>query len=544
MTPNDPLDENKKSNSTITNTILAVYVGAAVALVVQFFGQIDQIFIDNIGIITILIILSILSITFYFQLIEKIRDTKFGSGLSIALSLVFLILIVASVNFGWFSFVGIGIWFIFFKAKHLHYLIKRTKKLPQTEKYLRNMFIVYFLLAIFSSSLGLVADLSGYQMLSMRTIPEEFESIDKTLRTSTIETSEKQILVQNLAIIKSHIESSNTIINYSFGVSGYLLLILLGWALYRALVYKRLRWTDVLGELRDFYNEQDSDPNGDNNGQGSSRTTLQGLLSIFRPFISIIAGLVAVSVYIATAIQPVVSESLLLFLVVFLTAGYGFIVNDIVDMEKDKIGHPRRALPRELITKKTAITFAFIFSIVSISISSLLPTNAILTNLTTLLLLSVYSYINKHHGFLANIITSVNSAFVLIIGMTVGQFHPLILWTSIAVFFLIFGREIILDIRDIESDKIFSKHSFPIRYGENKSILFSAIFFFFSSLITILLTIGFQDLFFGIFVGIGLNSILWISFLIYAVYRTQSTLRTFLICSRLALLLFLPGVLF
>jgi len=266
-------------------------------------------------------------------------------------------------------------------------------------------------------------------------------------------------------------------------------------------------------------------------------------LIVIRPLISSIAAATALSVYLATSSSSNMKTTISLFLVVFLTSAYGFILNDYFDLDKDRLQHPNRVIPRGKISPRLALCFAFICGLCSVTAALQLPPSALIIDVITLSSLGFYSFVNRSYGALANAITALNSAFVLLIGMVTGEFSARILLTSIATFFLIFGREIILDLRDADGDRAFGKASIPIDRGKTFAIGLTSLLLLSSTIVVTLTAIWFGNWSFRIFVGMLFTLVLWISFLNYVFRRNTPSLQFFLTATRLSFVLIIPGIL-
>jgi len=399
------------------------------------------------------------------------------------------------------------------------------------------MTIAYGVLFVVTLGIGLIADVWGFQTIHWFNSDPHYNLIIDELRTSGIENSSRQAIIRRLNILRSMLDSTNIAVSSITHVTFYFVLVLVLYGAYRAVVVRGITLDEVVAELRTYYSArlfEDEPPSGG----GSTLLMLFALVVIARPFMSMIAGLVTLAVYLATVSMLLVPNMILLFLTVFLTSAYGFVLNDYVDIEKDKINHPQRVLPKGLLLPSTALRFAIATGVFSLLFSANFSLNVFLLNVLTLFLLSIYSFINNRNGILANVITATNSAFVLVIGMLAGQYNGLILWLSLATFLLILGREVILDIRDIVSDRAISKSSIPIHFGIKKSIIIASFSFLLSSVITILSSMFFEGMWPKILVSGGFNIILWVSFVYYMIFQNERSLNTFLLSTRLAFLLF------
>ncbi|MBI5021116.1 MAG: UbiA family prenyltransferase [Ignavibacteriales bacterium] len=277
---------------------------------------------------------------------------------------------------------------------------------------------------------------------------------------------------------------------------------------------------------------------------GNNFTTIFiAIISTLRLFISSIAGTIAATVYYATTLNPSMMTALITFAVVVLTSGFGFALNDYIDLDKDKINHTYRALPSGKLSRRQVLLLIPILVIVSIYFSFLLNSLALFIDIIVIALLSVYSFVNNKYGIWANAITALTSSFTIIFGMSVGNFSLPLLFSAMGAFFLIFAREIILDIRDFVADKAWGKTSVPIRFGIVKAVDISMSLLGVSSLIFVVSATTWGTASFILFVGVILNGLLWVGFLYYRFHLSISAMERFLILTRIAFLCLLPALL-
>jgi geranylgeranylglycerol-phosphate geranylgeranyltransferase len=138
-----------------------------------------------------------------------------------------------------------------------------------------------------------------------------------------------------------------------------------------------------------------------------------------------------------------------------------FIANDLDDLEKDRVNHPDRPLPAGQITPVLAAVLYF--TCLALALFStryyVAPDIAFLYYGLIALLIS-YGYIVEWlPGLKAPYVATVTTIPVLI----VATFYPGetgLYWVAAAVFFLVIGREICMDIRDRPGDPISFMHRF------------------------------------------------------------------------------------
>ena len=188
-------------------------------------------------------------------------------------------------------------------------------------------------------------------------------------------------------------------------------------------------------------------------------------LKIIRPFNCFLVGF---SLYIGILItmgHDILFSNLYLFtigtIIVTLVSAGGFVVNDIYDLEIDKINQPLRILPSQQISLTAAkvytiilFTLGFILSLYALTIPTTinlgyLPPFFVIIGIIFLILYASYL---KKLGVVGNLVITGLSAITFIIGGlfindVTRAFFPLLLVISLQ-----YSREIIKDVEDIKGD--------------------------------------------------------------------------------------------
>lgn len=175
------------------------------------------------------------------------------------------------------------------------------------------------------------------------------------------------------------------------------------------------------------------------------------------------------SFYLCNQLSFQSDKLIIIVLPVFLAAG-GFILNDIFDIEKDKINKPQKPIPANSISRSTAFKILFIFFIISfILIITIDSYKLILLFLVSFVLTLLYSIINKYNGILGNLVTAFLSTIPWLAPALYTNKISLLLVPALISFGFIFSREILLDIKDISGDKAQNFKTLPIKAGITKS---------------------------------------------------------------------------
>jgi geranylgeranylglycerol-phosphate geranylgeranyltransferase len=148
-----------------------------------------------------------------------------------------------------------------------------------------------------------------------------------------------------------------------------------------------------------------------------------------------------------------------------LTMSAGNIINDIYDLNGDKINHPFRPLPSGVISLKAALIFYFILLAVSLLLSLFISNLNFAVNLLAVFLLYLYSYKLKRIAFGGNLVVSLLTGLVFIYGgIAVNNISNSIM-PALFAFLINLIREIVKDMEDTEGDMREGIISFPSKYG-------------------------------------------------------------------------------
>ena len=205
---------------------------------------------------------------------------------------------------------------------------------------------------------------------------------------------------------------------------------------------------------------------------------------------------------------------------IFLAAS-GNIINDVYDIEIDKINRPKRPIPRGSISLKQAKKLFFLYLGIGI-ILSLLNTLILSLTLINLVLVSFFGFVGwvyakwgKRSGFIGNVIVGISYSIGLIYGGYLnGPIIPLyILFFFLTAFSLLVAREIIKGCEDIEGDKNQGVKTLAIKIGIKPSRNISLIFAIFAVVYFIL----------PVFTNI-LNKFLFIIFMVISLIEVGYTI--------------------
>ena len=167
-----------------------------------------------------------------------------------------------------------------------------------------------------------------------------------------------------------------------------------------------------------------------------------------------------------------------------LISASGNIINDIFDLEIDKINRPDRVLVKRELKKNEAILIYLLFAYAGIFVSSYINYNALAISTAASILLFLYSYKLKQIVLIGNIIVAAMTGLAFIYGgAAVLNINPSII-PALFAFLINFIREVVKDMEDIEGDTKTGVKTFPYKFGFNNSkkliIFFSVLLILFT----------------------------------------------------------------
>ncbi|MDZ7796400.1 MAG: geranylgeranylglycerol-phosphate geranylgeranyltransferase [Candidatus Marinimicrobia bacterium] len=226
-------------------------------------------------------------------------------------------------------------------------------------------------------------------------------------------------------------------------------------------------------------------------------------------------GLVTFVVLITSALfepfPPVLRVLLAIICVVFITAG-GNALNDIYDVEIDRINKPKRPLPAGLISIAGARGFMvamFVFGNLAALFLGLWP--FVISVLIVTPLLYWYARHLRNVALVGNIIVAfLSSMTFLFAAVAFGDISAGYV-PAIYCFMLSLIREIVKDLEDLDGDKANDSNTLPVSIGENSTrVLVAIMILFFLPFLPLPYVAGLYGkwFFFIAFVGVGIPLII------------------------------------
>ena len=196
-----------------------------------------------------------------------------------------------------------------------------------------------------------------------------------------------------------------------------------------------------------------------------SHQKILGLCALSRPVnVAITAGSIYVAVLICADSHPLMRIVLACLSGALITAAANAI-NDMYDIDIDRINKPDRPLPRRRVTMREARMFALLCFGLGVGFSVPLGKLACAIALSCSILLYLYSARLKRTALWGNGSVSLATALAFFYG-GVAAGRPLrAAFPAGFAFLMHFGREIIKDMEDIEGDRAQGASTFPIVHG-------------------------------------------------------------------------------
>ena len=263
--------------------------------------------------------------------------------------------------------------------------------------------------------------------------------------------------------------------------------------------------------------------------------------------------------FISTPLLSDIDFIILTISILLITMG-GYLINDIYDIESDKINKPDKVYITTIISIKNGQFLYFLTSITGLILGFYLSVNKNLNHLSgyfiaTVIILFVYTKILKKLPLIGNVIVALLVSLPIFL---VYEFdHSMIsikdifdnLFLSIIIFFyLLFAflttliREIIKDLQDIKGDNKFKLKTLPIMIGKKRTINFLIFLSFLLQLLLLLVLIDSfkNDQYLILFFLITLS--LLVAYLIYKL-RVPFKNNQYQLLSSLMKIIMLVGVL-
>ncbi len=167
----------------------------------------------------------------------------------------------------------------------------------------------------------------------------------------------------------------------------------------------------------------------------------------------------------------------LLILPAMLTAAAGYVINDIYDVETDKINKPHLLTVGKFISGKNAWLLYALITLVSLFISFTFSFSYLNINFCISLMLALYAIKLKGLPLIGNIVVALCTASVIAVCLFIASFDTFagkvnFFGYIIFAFFTSLIREIVKDLQDVKGDKAAGLKTYAIVMGEKGAKIF------------------------------------------------------------------------
>lgn len=160
-------------------------------------------------------------------------------------------------------------------------------------------------------------------------------------------------------------------------------------------------------------------------------------------------------------------------------------LNDTLDLVSDQVSHPDRPIPAGEISIRQARFWALVFIFLSYAFLAMINVRAMIVTTVVLIIGLSYSLTTKRVLLLKNLTVSGSSLIVVysIPWIFDLAFDPILINLGISISFLLFGYEIMKDIRDVDGDTEAKIATLANRFSPKFSTVWALAFFFLSCII-------------------------------------------------------------
>jgi len=181
---------------------------------------------------------------------------------------------------------------------------------------------------------------------------------------------------------------------------------------------------------------------------------------------------------IALGSLPPLSNALFGFLTASLLLAGTMVLNDIQDIQIDRVNTPNRPLPSGKIGVREAYALSLVLSSLAIIFSAFLGVFTLLTALVALALMAYYNTRGKTTGLLGNAVVSFNVALPFFFGgLAVDNLRPLLFIFFLLAFLANMAREIAKGIADVAGDSAKGVRTVAVAMGTSSAARMTAALF-------------------------------------------------------------------
>jgi len=213
----------------------------------------------------------------------------------------------------------------------------------------------------------------------------------------------------------------------------------------------------------------------------SGAGALRACIEIMRPVNSAMVGLaVIVGIIIAIPSGSSIDITMMIigFTVGFAISASSMVLNDIIDIEIDRVNQPARPLPSGRLSTRAA--WACYVALLSVGLAASLygGIDSFVVAALAAAASALYNAKLKLAGFPGNIAVAFLTSLPLLYAFTlIDKPNPAVPIFWAMVFLTVLGREIAKDIADVEGDSIKGARTIPILYGRKNAAIMAVAFY-------------------------------------------------------------------
>ncbi|MFH0920366.1 MAG: geranylgeranylglycerol-phosphate geranylgeranyltransferase [Fibrobacterota bacterium] len=149
----------------------------------------------------------------------------------------------------------------------------------------------------------------------------------------------------------------------------------------------------------------------------------------------------------------------------FLMAGFGNVVNDLLDLDTDAVNRPGRPLPSGRANVRRAFWLSNLLCLSGLACARAAGVSFFFMAAAVGALLWLYNARLKRTVLYGNIAVSFLCGFTLLYGGALAVNWHRALWPALLAFLLNLAREIVKDMADVPGDRASGCGTLPVRYG-------------------------------------------------------------------------------
>lgn len=245
-------------------------------------------------------------------------------------------------------------------------------------------------------------------------------------------------------------------------------------------------------------------------------------ITLIRPVNFIITG---ASIYVACLLAGGTHDQFIPMLFASLSGAFigagGMVINDIFDIEIDRINKPDRPLPSGAIAKYDAVMIYGGLTGAGLIVTSYTTLGAVIIAFAAVPVIFLYSYRLKGTPLIGNITVGALTGLTFIFGgAAVGNVSKAV-FPALFAFLINVGRELIKDMEDIDGDAKNNIKTYPIVFGMKNAAILSTVLLL---AVIVSTTIPFKMDIYGVkfFVtaAVGVDAV--IVYVIYSLWKDRS----------------------